>query len=248
MSSIQMMNECPICFDDIDTNKNCVITECGHKFHASCLLRSVAFGNFDCPCCRFELAEGPEEESDDGFDEEDDDDYEINDETMQSMRWLFQRAEGEELEEEELDDDEEEDQVPEVPLNYVVDNLQTMNYTFEDMIKIILNDFLDNEQDERSASILETVDSLIGRYEEDMPVAESAVATAIASVATSTSNSSANIDVAEEEKYEDDYSEHDYSEDEEDKEMAEYINSFVPKINFNIVRRYQTTSDLCGNN
>jgi len=91
--------ECPICFDDIDTNKNCAVTECGHKFHASCLLRSVAHSNFACPCCRFELAEKPEE-SDDGYDEEDDDEDEIEDEIMQSMRWMVQRAEGEELEEE----------------------------------------------------------------------------------------------------------------------------------------------------
>jgi hypothetical protein len=168
---------------------------------------------------------------------------------MQSMRWLFQRAEGEELEEEELDDDEEEDQVPEVPLNYVLENLQTMNYTFEDMVKILLNDFLDNEQDERSSGILQTVDNIIGRYEEDIPVAATGTTAATSTTAaTGTTAATAAAAVAEEEKYEFDYSEPDYSEDEEDKEMAEYINSFVPKINFNIVRRYQTTSDLCGNN
>ena len=70
--------DCPICLDDINVNKNSVVTECGHKFHASCLLKSVAHGNFDCPCCRFELAEKPEE-SDDGDDDDDDDDDEDED-------------------------------------------------------------------------------------------------------------------------------------------------------------------------
>jgi hypothetical protein len=214
--------DCPICFDDIDANKNCVITECGHKFHASCLLRSIAHSNFDCPCCRFELTERPEE-SDDEYDDDDEeeDDDEISNETMQSMRWLFQRAEGEELEEEEEEEDEDEDQVPEVPLNYVVDNLQTMNYTFEDMIKIILNDFLDNEQDERSATILEAVDSLIDRYEGTAETTAPAVDTPV--VVAPAPNT-------------------------DDEEVTDDIKTFIPKINFNVVKRYQATSWLCGNN
>jgi len=219
--------DCPICLDDINVNKNSVVTECGHKFHASCLLRSVAHGNFDCPCCRFELAEKPEE-SDDGDEDDDDDDEdedEISNETMQTMRWLFQRAEGEELEEEEEDEDEDEEEVPDVPLNYIMDNLSTMNYTFEDMVKILLNDFLDNEQDERSVGILETVDGLIDRYEGN---------TAPATVETTDVTAAApNTDD------EDSDSDDDVSDD---------IKTFVPKINFNVVKRYQATSWLCGNN
>ena len=71
MSSI--VDECPICMDNIEVSKNCIVTECGHKFHASCLLSSVAHSNFACPCCRYELAEHPEEsdyDSDDGSEEE----------------------------------------------------------------------------------------------------------------------------------------------------------------------------------
>ena len=57
-----LMMECPICFDDINPSKNCIITECNHTFHSSCMLKSIVHGNFDCPCCRFELAEMPEDE------------------------------------------------------------------------------------------------------------------------------------------------------------------------------------------
>ena len=220
--------DCPICLDDINVNKNSVVTECGHKFHASCLLRSVAHGNFDCPCCRFELAEKPEE-SDDGDEDDDDDDDEdedeISNETMQTMRWLFQRAEGEELEEEEEDEDEDEEEVPDVPLNYIMDNLSTMNYTFEDMVKILLNDFLDNEQDERSVGILETVDGLIDRYEGNTaPAAVETTDVTAAGPNTDDEDSDSNDDVSDD------------------------IKTFVPKINFNVVKRYQATSWLCGNN
>jgi hypothetical protein len=188
-------------------------------------MRSVAHENFDCPCCRFELVERPEE-SDDGFDEDDyDDDYD-DDEIMQSMRWMFQRAEGEELEDEELEEDEE--QAPDVPLSYVVENLTTMNYSFEDMIKIILNDFLNSDQDERSVSILEAIDDLIDRYEET-------TASPAAPAPTPTTGSAPNTDDEE-------------SDDEESDEVSEDLKTFAPKINFNVVKRYQTTSYLCGNN
>jgi hypothetical protein len=218
----RIIGDCPICFDDINATKNCVVTECGHKFHASCLLRSVAHSNFDCPCCRFELAERPEE-SDDGFSEDnDDDDDEISDEIMQSMRWMFQRAEGEELEEDDVLPAEEE--VPDVPLSYIVENLETMDYSFEDMIKIILNDFLDNDQDERSVGILEAIDGLIDRYEED-------TATATATTATTTVTTATTDDEAS-----------------DDEEKLDDLKTFAPKINFNVVKRYQATSWLCGNN
>ena len=59
--------ECPICMEIIDLCKNCSTTECGHKFHSNCLMRSIAFNGFGCPYCRFEMVE----EIDDSEDEED---------------------------------------------------------------------------------------------------------------------------------------------------------------------------------
>ena len=66
--------DCPICMDPIDGNKNSVVTECGHKFHCSCLMKNSCHNGFDCPMCRSAMVEDMEEDDDE---EEEDDD--IND-------------------------------------------------------------------------------------------------------------------------------------------------------------------------
>ena len=53
------MSDCPICFDVIDDTHNIVITYCRHKFHATCLFRSVQSGGYRCPNCRGCLLYGP---------------------------------------------------------------------------------------------------------------------------------------------------------------------------------------------
>jgi hypothetical protein len=99
--------ECSICLDCIDGTKNQVVTECGHCFHASCLMKNVSHNGFGCPYCRTTMAEeqakDEDEESEysdytDIFEEDVYDDY-----SLRGMRWMFQRAEGEELDEEEDD-------------------------------------------------------------------------------------------------------------------------------------------------
>jgi hypothetical protein len=73
----------------IDLCKNCATTECGHKFHSNCLMKSIAFNGFGCPYCRFEMVE----EIDDSEDEEREDGDE----------------EGEDVEDDDDDDEEDED-------------------------------------------------------------------------------------------------------------------------------------------
>ncbi len=53
--------ECPICMDCIG-EKNCVTTECGHKFHANCMFKNIDKNGFKCPCCRNQMIEQEEEE------------------------------------------------------------------------------------------------------------------------------------------------------------------------------------------
>ena len=69
MSQIQQtqIHECPICMEEV-TLTNCCTTECGHRFHSSCLFKNFS-NTFACPMCRKELVETNEE------DEEDDDGY-----------------------------------------------------------------------------------------------------------------------------------------------------------------------------
>lgn len=69
MTTNMCESECPICMEIIDLCKNCATTECGHKFHSNCLMRSIAFNGFGCPYCRFEMVEEIED-SDDEDDEE----------------------------------------------------------------------------------------------------------------------------------------------------------------------------------
>ena len=49
--------ECPICFDVIDADVNCITTECRHRFHAKCLFANIAHNGFACPSCRSSMAE-----------------------------------------------------------------------------------------------------------------------------------------------------------------------------------------------
>lgn len=46
--------ECPICLDVIKTD-DMQITNCGHKFHASCLKEAIAISAPKCPTCRREI-------------------------------------------------------------------------------------------------------------------------------------------------------------------------------------------------
>lgn len=139
--------DCPICMDCIEsTTKNCVTTECGHCFHANCLMQSVAHNGFGCPYCRTKMAEEPEEEdySVDEYSIEDDDTV-FDDDALTSFRMFNQRINGEEVEEEpeewETDDeDEDEDEEEETQPNavYVAQKLLERGITFEDLVKNIL--------------------------------------------------------------------------------------------------------------
>lgn len=44
-------NKCSICLDKFKKN-NTIILDCYHKFHASCIFKSMAAKHFKCPLCR----------------------------------------------------------------------------------------------------------------------------------------------------------------------------------------------------
>lgn len=158
------MMECPICMDDINPTRNCIITDCNHTFHASCMLKSVVHGNFDCPCCRFELAESPEEE-DEYEDEDEDHEAEDEYELYVGFRALFVRAEGSEYVEEDDEEDEEEGELN-IPLNYFVNKLKSLNYTYEDLVKLMADEACyKSELEERSMGLIEKVQELADNYQ-----------------------------------------------------------------------------------
>ena len=104
-TDIELELVCSICLNSIDdTSKNIIKTECNHIFHSSCFLQNVAFNGFDCPNCRNVLANKPDssdqEQDEDGEDDEEQEQDELY--ILNGSRWLFMRAEGEEID---IDDD-----------------------------------------------------------------------------------------------------------------------------------------------
>lgn len=65
--------ECPICYDEITNKSNKTITECGHCFHSSCLIKHAILTNTGCPLCRQQLADIAESDSESDSDSSDSD-------------------------------------------------------------------------------------------------------------------------------------------------------------------------------
>ena len=51
--------KCPICLEKINMDKDYTVTECGHRFHHSCLSECLKISG-KCPICRKELTEKKE--------------------------------------------------------------------------------------------------------------------------------------------------------------------------------------------
>jgi hypothetical protein len=106
--SAKINYECPICMDDIDLNKNCIATECGHRFHASCLMKSIAHNGFGCPYCRAVMAEEPEDdetEYTEDYGEEMFDDY-----ALRGLRFFFNNLNGEQHDAEDVKEEDEDEE------------------------------------------------------------------------------------------------------------------------------------------
>ena len=150
MNEIEII-ECPICMDQIEMEKNRVTTECGHCFHASCLMTNVAHNGFGCPYCRTAMtaevanSENSDEEYDDFSFNSEEEGPDYNDHVLRGARWLFQRAEGEDVddsdESESESDDEEAERVevePRPTVDYIVEKLVQRGVSMEDLVKSIL--------------------------------------------------------------------------------------------------------------
>ena len=155
--------DCPICMDCIETSKNCVTTECGHCFHASCLMTSVAHNGFGCPYCRTKMAEEQEQEEDEETiysDEEEEDDM-FDENALRGFRFFWNNLNGEEHNEDDTDQEnldecdeassEEEDaNIPSA--SFVAEKLQQQGVSYEQLVKMILlqhAEYADDEVSER---------------------------------------------------------------------------------------------------
>ena len=165
--------ECPICMDPIEGTKNCTTTECGHTFHANCLMTSVAHNGFGCPYCRTAMAQVPEEEDDEDDDSEGEyDDNEIDDDALRGFRFFMNNLTGEAHEEEDVAEEDvyveyennPEPEEPEVPVptaSFIAQKLIQQGVTMEDMVKIML---LQHEEYEPQTEQFERADGeMFGR-------------------------------------------------------------------------------------
>ena len=163
MSHICENPECPICMDPIEGNKNCVTTECGHIFHAKCLMTSVAHNGFGCPYCRTAMAEVPEDEDEDYEDDEDED---YDDDALRGLRLFTNNLNGEENDEQDIeeenaylqDDEDTEAQEPQAPVptaSFIANKLTQQGFTMEDLVKIMM---LQHEEYRSQSELLERVD------------------------------------------------------------------------------------------
>lgn len=91
------MTDCPICYEVVNIKNNCVTTECGHLFHANCLMKHTAYNGYGCPCCRRKMADISEEDEmlsvgSENRETNDEDQY-----VLDGARWMFQRANNESI-------------------------------------------------------------------------------------------------------------------------------------------------------
>ena len=155
--------DCPICMDVIEVSRNCVTTECGHCFHASCLMQNIVHNGFGCPYCRTAMAEPPEEDEETVWSDEEEEEEEMFDENaLRGFRFFWNNINAEEHDE---DDDADEQQLEEwteqaedeeqtnVPsTDFVAEKLRQQGVSYEQLVKMMLlqhEEYAEDEEVER---------------------------------------------------------------------------------------------------
>jgi hypothetical protein len=166
--------------DEVGQTRNCVTTECGHCFHASCLMTSVAHNGFSCPYCRTAMAEevANEEENDEDWthydnDDEDDDEEVYQDYVLRGLRFFMNNLNGvahdaEDLAEEDDEqagegeaEEEEEEETPKPSVEFIAKALSDQGVTLEQLVKSLLADHEEYQDDE---DIERLNDELFGKF------------------------------------------------------------------------------------
>ena len=162
--------ECPICMDAIESvTKNCVTTECGHCFHANCLMKSVAHNGFDCPYCRSKMAEVPEDDEDSFYDDEDEEEVIFSEYSLRGFRFFWNNINGEEVDEEDDADEQqleewedvesEQDTDENTPTpQFVADKLRSQGITYEQLVHLLLYKDHDEYSDAQNYETVERLD------------------------------------------------------------------------------------------
>lgn len=165
--------DCPICMDCIEMNKNCVMTECGHTFHASCLMTSVAHNGFGCPYCRTAMAQEPKDDESTEYETDDEEEWEaFDDDALRGFRFFFNNLNGDEHDAEDVEEEdaaeelERENTPPEPDVNvpttdFVAQKLRQEGVTFEQLVHMMCN--LDHEEYSEDDAAERFSDELFGK-------------------------------------------------------------------------------------
>ena len=170
--------------DDLIGINNTVTTECGHKFHASCLMQNIAHNGFSCPYCRNvmieDISETEEEEETDTLDDEEEyDDEEDDDEddeeeedyinsrmldnermynrTLVCVRNLFAETE------------EERTIRPPPPVEWITQKMTERGFTLDRFVKAILMDYDDyNDIEEECLDEADIIYESLKKYKDNL--------------------------------------------------------------------------------
>lgn len=157
--------ECPICMDVIDVTKNCVVTDCGHKFHCSCLMQNAVHNGFGCPFCRTAMADQPKEEDDedqwtDVSDEEEENEL-YDDYALRGLRFMTNNLEGvahdilDNHDEDEAEQEEEQEEIPLPSAAFVTSKLIEQGVTMEYLVKALLSEHAEYQDYDRQFNDLD---------------------------------------------------------------------------------------------
>lgn len=139
------VEECCICYDAIDTNKNNCVTECGHKFCFKCLATAMQHSSA-CPCCRSPLVESSETSDDEDEEVESDDETEY---------------------EEQYEDDDAECEIHELSAR-----LEANGFKMQDILSMLLGRYAKGSSDaviyEMNKKFEELIDEADGEAEENI--------------------------------------------------------------------------------
>ena len=161
--------------DEVIQARNCVTTECGHCFHASCLMTSVAHNGFACPYCRTAMAQEVAQEDDEEWTQYEDDDSLGEDELYQDqalrgLRFFMNNLNGVEHDEEDIaeeeddhdvEEEEEEEEAPKPSVEFITKALSDQGVTLEQLVKSVLADHVEYQDDE---DIERLNDELFGKF------------------------------------------------------------------------------------
>ena len=115
--------------------------------------------------------EEEDDESESWIDDEDEENEPFDDRALNAARWLYQRIEGEEV-----DDVEEEEEPTPPPISYIVEKMMESGITYEQLVKCALLDhdeyedvFFDEEMHRLTSDIFMGMRTIISNYQAPNP-------------------------------------------------------------------------------